>query len=362
MSERYLRGRKGLIFAMFAVLLFCSSCSTFSPQAVLPEPAKISHEEASEAEQIRKGTEAHDRGRYQEAVGIYEKILEKNHDNQTALYEIAFSYNEMGNYDKALEYALKAAEYAVDLSPVYTLIGNIYDVTGKKDKAIEVYKYSLKKYPDNYMLLFNLGIAYAQAHKNDEAKESLKKAMEINPYHSGSHYALATIYSDENSPVPALSAFTMSLILKPESNRSAMTRGKIEDILFGGSVKKTDNTIHITFDSNENNSDEEGDFGSVSMLISLLGAKYMAEENSGADRFEKLSDIYTHIFNMLDELSEKEPKKGFVWKHYVPFFIALNKAGHAKAMVNYAFSNKKADETGTNNFIKWFRTYKWSKK
>ncbi len=76
-------------------------------------------------------------------------------------YNIALSSDKMGNYDRAIEYFLKA--YALDsvtYSDAYNRIGNSYCNALKYKEALPYFQKHLDKFPDKTESYMNMGNTY----------------------------------------------------------------------------------------------------------------------------------------------------------------------------------------------------------
>jgi len=62
-------------------------------------------------------------------------------------------------------------------------MGTFYMVNQKYDKAMEILKSALTKYPDDAELNYNLGLTYEALNKTAEAIDMYQKVLAINPEH-----------------------------------------------------------------------------------------------------------------------------------------------------------------------------------
>ena len=145
------------------------------------------------------------------AMEIRESVLGANHP------DTAMSYNNIGNvyfykgdYDKALEYYLKAVKIKESVLGVnhpytatsYNNIGEIYSDKGDYDKALEYYLEAVKikesvlgaNHPDTAMSYNNIGNVYSDKGDYDKALEYHLKAMEIREKVLGEDH-INTVYS-----------------------------------------------------------------------------------------------------------------------------------------------------------------------
>ncbi len=80
-------------------------------------------------------------GRYQEAIEIFEKALEKAEDYAEARYNCAICYRKLRNFEKALEYFHLAIKYKKNYAKAYFAIHEIYGLDYRDfAKAKEYYK------------------------------------------------------------------------------------------------------------------------------------------------------------------------------------------------------------------------------
>jgi serine/threonine protein kinase/tetratricopeptide (TPR) repeat protein len=94
------------------------------------------------------GSYYRDKLMYKESIIEYQKALELDPDYGSAINLLAYTYSEMGNYKKAIEYFNRyASAYPGDANP-FDSMAELYFKTGKLDEAIEKYKEALEVKPD----------------------------------------------------------------------------------------------------------------------------------------------------------------------------------------------------------------------
>jgi len=102
--------------------------------------------------------------------------------NKTWLNQVAF-------YERLTRYAPGSGRLFSDL-------GAAYFEVGRKEDAIKAIKRAIKLRPNYYAAYSNLGTAYANVGKIDEAIKSFKRAIEIRPDYHTALFNLANIYKD----------------------------------------------------------------------------------------------------------------------------------------------------------------------
>ena len=185
----------------------------------------------------QEGVQLHDNGDYDGAIKKYESVLSINPDNILAIYEMGFSYFAKMDYRKALELSQKGAEYNSKLlSTFYMQIASCSDHLGDWEKAIKIYKKTIKEFPQERLLRFNLALTYSQHQKPDLAISLLKEELYLTPSHPTSHLLLGLLFKDGGYRIPAIFALSRFLVLQPQSGRSADALAGLQDLINGGVV------------------------------------------------------------------------------------------------------------------------------
>ena len=151
---------------------------------------------------------------YFKALEIREKVLDKEHpDIATSYNNIGSVYDDKGDYDKALEYYFKALEIREkvlgkehpDIATLYNNIGFVYGTKGDYDKALEYHLKALaikekvlgEEHPSTATLYNNIGYVYYSKGDYDKALEYHLKALEIREKVLGKeHPDTATSYNN----------------------------------------------------------------------------------------------------------------------------------------------------------------------
>ena len=72
--------------------------------------------------------------------------------------------------------------------------GDLVAIYGNDKKAIEFYKKSLEMEPENSMVYFNMGVAYGELEKFEEAVAAIDRAIELDPSQGIFYYGRGRIY------------------------------------------------------------------------------------------------------------------------------------------------------------------------
>ncbi len=314
-----------------------------------------------------KAKELSDKGKFEDSALLYEKILKLNNSNPKLFLLASYAFFDSGNYEKSLEYALKAAEFDTDYDyEIFVQIANSYDMLGESEKAIKYYKKALKDKPDYNYLYYNLGITYYRMGEVEKARVLIKKALTLEPNMSEAHLALGEIYYKDNYIIPALLAYSRFMLIEYSGEKSDFAFKRVKAILKEG-VTAENGEINILFNSDE--PDYDGDFSAVALGFNMKKAIDLGEKIIPERDIDRLAEWFETLFTLLDEL--KEGNSGFVWEFYVPFFVEMKNRGFVKPFVivlyyrEYPSAAKAWLEKKENNklfeeFAQWNENYRFN--
>ena len=140
----------------------------------------------------------------------YAKFLAKNAATQEAIEQ----YRVAAALDNTNASRLKLAQFLIEQNDFYGAIGqlqeylksapddlntliltaNAFKELGINEQAINTYKKIISIQPDNYLTYFNLGLLYQHEKKTEEAQNYLLKAIELNENYAPAYYALGLSY------------------------------------------------------------------------------------------------------------------------------------------------------------------------
>ncbi|UOG76560.1 tetratricopeptide repeat protein [Hymenobacter tibetensis] len=325
---------------------------------------------------VQEGIALYDQGQYQKAVVSYNQALKLEPTNSTALYELALTYNALGRNAEAVELCKRLLKQNADPGPaVYGTYGNALDGLHKPKEAVKMYEEGVKRYPNEGSLYFNLGITQANSlNQLDAAIASMQQAVRCRPEHANSHAALAELTLAQGNRIPALLETMRLLQLEPQSKRAEACLVRL-DKMMGQGVKQTgEKSVTISLaqapvaDANRKNSKPDN-FAGMDLLLTMATALDLDEKNKNKPSSERLLEKLTTLCRAMGE-AEATQRVGFVWQHYAPYFVALEKQGHLPALV-YSIQAARAEAlpevqawltqhpTQVEALQEWSRTYAW---
>jgi serine/threonine protein kinase/tetratricopeptide (TPR) repeat protein len=96
-------------------------------------------------------------------------------------------HRNRGEYDQAVDYALRARRFCPDSPLPYLLLASLYSRQNKFDQAIEEYVAMLKQFPGNYLALISLSGIYIHKREFEMARLYLDQVKEN---HAGDPYTM----------------------------------------------------------------------------------------------------------------------------------------------------------------------------
>ena len=325
-----------------------------------------------EIQLVQDGIALHDNQDYKGAIEKYEAALAIDPKFGNAMYELANSYLALGDNEQAFKWAEKTVKNNKGgICEAYTMMGNIYDIDKKTDKAIKTYKKGLDKCPDENMLHFNLGIAYTSQKDYDNAIKSMEQSVLLRSSHRSSHYYLGILEAEKGQKTKVMLPLYYFLLLENDTKRSKNSIALIQQQY---TYAKSDALGNMQLDLNSELL--KGDFKDADMLLSLYPATSAIKKKALKDSLgielevclgNDLFHLNSGLFEMIETVSKDAKDKPTIWTNfYVPFFNAMHKAGHTEAMSYFIVKSMADDPTkkwldehqkAVDEFIDWANTY-----
>src|SRR6185312_5920943 len=116
---------------------------------------------------------------YKDALKTYGTIEAKSKDSldvELVMDKIEI-LEKIKEYPKAEQEIQKMIKSAPSTPQYYDMLGNLYDLEGKKDKAFELYQKMEQQYPHDPMVHLSLADYYRTTKQDNQAFDELKKAF-----------------------------------------------------------------------------------------------------------------------------------------------------------------------------------------
>lgn len=157
-----------------------------------------------------------DMGDYQKALYHYGEAIKSDPTYSMAYYNRGTVYNDLNEFDKAIEDLTKSIKMNPKLSQAYNNRGASYNSKGEYDKAIEDYNIALKLKPNNVEAINNRATAYARKGEYDIALKGYTDALKLNPNYAIIYMFRGEAYAEIGEYESAISDYSTALKLKED--------------------------------------------------------------------------------------------------------------------------------------------------
>jgi tetratricopeptide (TPR) repeat protein len=165
------------------------------------------------------------------AVKVLQQALQNNPNNEVAIYEIAFCYDQIGSFEQAIQ----SYKDFIDNNPysftAWYNLGNSYSKLEDFENAINAYDYCILINEDFTPAKFNLGNAYLSDEKFTEAIECFQDCLEKDGEDSLVICYMGECYENLEQYETALSYYNRSIELTPELPEPWVGKGIVLDLM-----------------------------------------------------------------------------------------------------------------------------------
>ena len=185
----------------------------------------------SSIEPIIKARDLYNQGKYDEAIGILDKEIEKNEINIGARYGRSYILNSLGDNINALTDINVVLTYAPSNLKACYLRATIYEELGQHENALSDVNFILKSSPYDCLALNLRGIIYQNTGMRGEALSDFDNAINYakpgddNIY--GYYYSRAGFYYEVESYNYAMNDIEKALSYNPTDYRSLVLKSRI---------------------------------------------------------------------------------------------------------------------------------------
>ena len=119
-------------------------------------------------------------GKIDEAIAVYSKDIEINHEDHLAYWDLGACLEGKGKTNEAIAAYKKAIQINPDNTMYLTSLGKILASNNQLDDAIAVFQKLIQLDPDNYDAYISKGVLLSKQGLDDSAIVAYKKSIEIN--------------------------------------------------------------------------------------------------------------------------------------------------------------------------------------
>lgn len=186
---------------------------------------------------IRKGINAADQGKFDDAIALYNQVPYGDPNYEYAQYEKAYALELSERYHEAIQILTELTENPSCSQPmanIYTELGNCYDNLEDYEKAVAYYDKGLETNPYYFHLHFNKGVSLLRQEKYVEALECFKTSMFLSPAHQGSHFQYGMTCLRLGYTVPGIMALNYSTLINPSTQYTILALRVLNEIYESG--------------------------------------------------------------------------------------------------------------------------------
>lgn len=295
---------------------------------------------------IRQGVALHDKGRYKDAIGLYEEALKINPSSMSAVYEMSLSYLKLKDFNNAIKFSTRviSASFQPLLMDAYIVKGTALAHQDKSNEALQLLNEALEKCGDEYLLHFNLGLCYFNNKNNKMAVQHLRRAIEIDATHASAFLLYGYALNDMGRWTQSFYAFHFFLLLEPNTQRSKDAFGEMYDIINANLENDPDKLLP-----------EEG----LDRKFLYENLKKKREETN--DKYKLFTEASKTIFFTLGQM-QNDTQGGLLWLFFVPTYDEILSSGHFDTYCRYisvsyfpeSLSWWNENKKQVDDFIEWF--------
>ena len=161
---------------------------------------QIEGDSRSSDELIERAVALMDNGAVGTAISVLNGVLEKDSTNMVARYELGYAHYINDNMPRAIEEFSKIVGKWNYNEQVYGMLGNSYDMNGQPEKAGEVYKKGLEKFPRSAMLLNELSVLALKDEDYNKSLDYCLQGIKANPQYSPCYFRAASLFLQSDYP------------------------------------------------------------------------------------------------------------------------------------------------------------------
>lgn len=196
---------------------------------------------------IEAAIKAMDKGEFDESLEYLEQAKELDPDNIDVLYEMAMANYIKREYKTAEKILKKLTKHDQVYDRVYQMLGNCYDMQGKRPKAIKTYDKGLKKFPNSGILNLERGNMELAAKEYSKALNYYEQGIKGDPSFPSNYYWATKIYLASTEEVWGMVYGEIFLNLERTSKRTAEISQLLYDTYKSEINFKGDSSFSISF-------------------------------------------------------------------------------------------------------------------
>ena len=145
------------------------------------------------------------RGQFDEAVSVLEKVVRQDPLSAEALNTLGTAYMQKRMADKAEDAFLRALNLRPDYAAAFVNLGLLHLLFERYDRAAEYFEKALPRLSDNATLANNLAVCYIRLGRMEDARALLTGIAAKQPERAATYFNIAVTYTLDHDYTNALS-------------------------------------------------------------------------------------------------------------------------------------------------------------
>jgi len=167
------------------------------------------------AQTVQAAVDAHRAGQLQQAMMLYQQVLQADPRNLDALHMLGVAAYQTGQLDAAADLIGKAIAVKPSLARAHLNLGNVLKDQGRLDEAAASYRRVLSLAPDLVDAHRGLGDILSLQQQWEEAAASYRRVLQANPDNADAHYNLGNTYAAQGRLDEAIACYRRALAIQP---------------------------------------------------------------------------------------------------------------------------------------------------
>jgi uncharacterized protein len=312
-------------------------------------------EPINSSEIYARSVDLYEQEKYEEVLAEVEKIDRNDTSYVLGLLQKALANLQLERYEEAIKASSEGILLESSIqSNFYINLSASLNKAKRGEEALKVLEEGLKKFPKNYLMVYNKGIVYRAMEKLPEALEMYKATVLLNPYYANSHLNLALMACEEGEVSKAILSFNMFLLLEPGTKRSFYVLQKLNEIV-SSKYERAPKNIALSPEGGD-------DFSEMDLIISNYAALAPSFKVPVKTDMASVKQTYA-LFSKMEYIKND---KGFWMQTYVPLFKEIIKQQKFSAFTWYSLQASENEKhkalvkksmPDIDKFIAWVAPY-----
>ena len=170
---------------------------------------------------LAQGLALHQAGRFDEADALYQRILQADPAQTTALVPDAWHLSglialQMGRAPEALDRVQRALALRGDDPAMLTNLGSILNTLERHDEALHAFEQALRLRPDEPKTWFNYGNTLVALQQPEQAEQAFRRACQLRPAYAEALTNLGVLLKSQDRLVEAIDCYRAAVQAQPE--------------------------------------------------------------------------------------------------------------------------------------------------